>query len=180
MLISDEYRALNRELHERNPSFGAGERKSSRWALYVLQVVHEVRASTVLDYGCGKGLLKEALGPTLGADGRGFAVHEYDPAIAGKDARPEPADVVACCDVLEHVEPEHLYAVLADLRRVTRRAMFFVVSTRPAYKTLADGRNAHLIVRPAEWWLKHLMRRWELCNFRLCDGGFFGVARVRP
>ena len=29
---------------------------------------------------------------------------------------------------------------------------FFAISTRPAKKTLPDGRNAHLTVQSPDWW----------------------------
>jgi len=59
---------------------------------------------------------------------------------------------VVCGDVLEHVEPECLDDVLAELRRVTQEVGLFVVHLTAAKKTLPDGRNAHLIQQPADWW----------------------------
>ena len=81
---------------------------------------------------------------------------EYDPAIVGKDQEPEPADLVVCTDVLEHIEPDYLDEVLLHLRTKVKKRLFFAISLRPAGKTLADGRNAHLIVESAEWWLDRL------------------------
>lgn len=108
----------------------------------------------VLDYGCGKRTLESALG---------FGINNYDPALEGLDASPAPADIVCCTDVLEHIEPDCLTAVLADLRRVTKRAIFLTIATRPAKKFLADGRNAHLIQKPARWWIERL---WD-AGFRV-------------
>ncbi len=56
--------------------------------------------------------------------------------------------------MLEHVEPDKLDAVLAHLKLLARHAVFVVVALIPTAKILADGRNAHLIVRPANWWRK--------------------------
>lgn len=79
MLITPEYAALNRELHERRPDYGTGGHKWANW----VRVYCEKRGFTsVLDYGCGKGTLAEAL------EGSGLDVREYDPAVPGKDARP--------------------------------------------------------------------------------------------
>lgn len=119
----------------------------------------EVGAERVLDYGCGQGTLRTAL------KAQGFApdVMEYDPAIKGKDGLPKPAELVACTDVLEHVEPEKLPAVLAHLRRLTLKAAFLLIATRKANKTLPDRRNAHLIVRPADWWTAQV----EAAGFRV-------------
>lgn len=112
---------------------------------------HSLRTHDILDYGCGKGTLGAALG---------FAIQEYDPAVAGKDTAPAPADIVVCTDVLEHIEPDRLEAVLDDLQRLTRRVLYVHVATVPAHKTLSDGRNAHLIVEPWSWWRERMNKRW--------------------
>ena len=79
-------------------------------------------------------------------------IREYDPAVPGKDAEPQPADLVICTDVLEHIEPDCLNDVLDHIRQVSLKYAFVNVSTRPAVKFLQDGRNAHLIIQPADWW----------------------------
>jgi hypothetical protein len=94
-------------------------------------------------------------------------VRNYDPGIPADSALPAPADLVVCTDVLEHIEPEHLDAVLAHIFRLAQRAVFLQIALFPAKKTLPDGRNAHLIVQPANWWLdkigKHVGRGvWRL------------------
>src|SRR5688572_1552544 len=111
--ISEEYRDANRRLHESNPKYGSS---SARWAPKVLELIKTTGSLSVLDYGCGKGGLSAAL-PQLG-------IREYDPAIPGKDTDPEPADLVICTDVLEHIEPSCLHDVLTHLRAVTKKAAF--------------------------------------------------------
>ncbi|NIV37196.1 MAG: hypothetical protein GWN58_49560, partial [Anaerolineae bacterium] len=137
MLITDAYRELNTRLHESNPNYGTSGHK---WAKHIGSLAGALETNEILDYGCGKQTLANALPQ--------FTVHGYDPAIEGLDEPPEPHDLVVCGDVLEHIEPECLDDVLDDLKRVTRGTLFLVVATRPASKTLADGRNAHLIVEP--------------------------------
>ena len=61
-----------------------------------------------------------------------------------------------CTDVLEHVEPEYLSAVLADLKRCVLKVGYFVIATGPSEKFYADGRNAHLTQQPAPWWIARL------------------------
>lgn len=156
MLITDSYKQLNAELHDREPFYGTSGKKHTG-AVY--HAARQFNTRDVLDYGCGKQRLKEALSDVLNVRG-------YDPAVPGLDAPPEPADLVVCTDVLEHIEPTCLDEVLIDLRRLTKRALFAVISTRPAIKTLADGRNAHLIVEPASWWLRHLLDHFEPVQFQ--------------
>lgn len=68
---------------------------------------------------------------------------------------------MACIDVLEHIEPDCLDAVLDDMRRCTLNGIFLTIHCFPAGKTLPDGRNAHLIQQPTHWWLPKLCERWE-------------------
>ena len=155
-LISEEYRELNRELHAREPHFGTDH---LGWSKFARTLVEGNGYATVLDYGCGKGKLKGALSDL------DIQIGEYDPAIEGKDAEPEPAELVICTDVLEHIEPVHLNAVLRDLRRVTQRRLFVAISTRVAGKTLADGRNAHLLVKPGAWWRRKLLEHFQILTW---------------
>ena len=108
----------------------------------------EVGATSILDYGCGRGTLKKVM-PR-------FDVREYDPGIIGKDMLPEPADLVVSTDVLEHIEPELLDNVLAHLKGLARKGLFLNIATGPAREILPDGRNAHLIQQPMDWWIKRL------------------------
>jgi len=152
-MISDEYRKLNAELHERNEHYGENGHKFLPLVEFMLMLT---RGNTVLDYGCGKNSLKAA----LLARNENMKVSEYDPAIPGCDAPPMAADIVVCNDVLEHVEPEHLNSVLHHIRKLARRGVVLTVCTKEAKKTLADGRNAHLSVHPASWWYPKLREQY--------------------
>ena len=169
-LISPEYRAMNRKMHEDRAAYGAGV-ATSHWYPMIAHLAQKMKAVSILDYGAGKGKFAEAY-PHLMID-------QYDPAIPGKDERPEPCDFLVCLDVLEHIEPELLDNVLDDIQHLAKRAVFLTVATRPAHKTLPDGRNAHLIQAKAEWWIPKLMARWEMRNFGAQDGefNFFGLAK---
>lgn len=152
MLISEDYRQLNARMHVDKPQYGVSGKK---YAGHVFALARDLKVGHILDYGCGKQTLKEAISDA-------FEVRGYDPAIPGLDAPPEPADLVACTDVLEHIEPDCLDAVLDDLLRVTRRVCYLVICTKAAEKHLADGRNAHLIVEGYEWWLPRLWARFDM------------------
>lgn len=138
-LISESYRDLNRRLHGKG-SYG---RWGDKWAAKVTELVTGHGIASVLDYGCGQGALARAVD---------FDVAEYDPAIAGKEALPAPAELVVCTDVMEHIEPARLANVIAHLHDLTQRMLFVTISTRPAAKHLEDGRNAHLIVEDSAFW----------------------------
>lgn len=156
MTISLAYAEQNRQLHAVNANYGT---TGSQWVGYVESLVRDDGHATVLDWACGKGMLARGL-KRVGID-----VAEYDPAVPGKEATPEPADLVVATDVLEHIEPEHLDAVLAELARVTKRKLFFDVCTAESLKGLPDGRNPHLIIQPPEWWRYKLTRYFDIVHW---------------
>jgi len=72
-------------------------------------------------------------------------------------------------------------AILDDLKRVTLGHGIFTVHTQAAMKVLPDGRNAHLIQQPPEWWLPKIIERFELVVFNRMSMGFWVlVERKRP
>lgn len=167
-LISDEYRSLQSELHK-NKDYGVA---SVHFAPIVSKVCNQYGVQELLDYGAGKGRLMENL--TVDHPMR---IQLYDPAFPKWAETPEPAEMVACIDVLEHIEPQKLENVLDDLKRVTKKIGVFTVSTVEAIKTLPDGRNAHLIIEPSSWWLPKLQQRFELHVFQKTTDGFLVVVQ---
>ena len=165
MLISDEYRRLQEQLHT-DPSYGVA---SVQYAPLVADFVRRNDVHELLDYGAGKGRLGEELEWLVPWPLR---LQRYDPAVPQWAARPAPCDFVACIDVLEHIEPALIGNVLDDLRRVTAGQGLFTVHTGAAAKVLADGRNAHLIQQPPRWWLPQIMERFELVQFSSMPHGY--------
>ncbi len=171
-LISEEYRKMQEELH-RNPNYGVA---SVHYAPIVAEVVKAVGATELLDYGAGKGRLGETLNSLMLQPPR---IHHYDPARPEWAAPAQPCACVACIDVLEHIEPDLIDNVLDDLKRVTIGHGVFTVHTGPAVKVLADGRNAHLIQQPPEWWLERFKQRFNVAEFRPMKQGFWIVVTAK-
>ena len=169
-LISENYRTLNQKLHSDDPAYGSG---SGRWADKVAGLMEREKFETVLDYGAGKGSLAKALAE------RGISATQYDPAVEGMDdaAGLLPHQLVVCTDVLEHVEPERIEAVIAHIHYLTSRAFFFVIACRPSSKTLADGSNAHKLIKSPEWWIEQIERRFEIVDLDMDGGQVAGLAR---
>ncbi|MEM8552218.1 MAG: hypothetical protein AAGF45_07520 [Pseudomonadota bacterium] len=102
---------------------------------------------SILDYGAGQGGFVDLLDVPSLSDRQ-----SYDPAIPSLSSRPGgDVDYVVCIDVLEHLEPEEVPGVLADIAGLSRKALI-IVTTAPARAVLPDGRNAHTTIRPPRWW----------------------------
>jgi len=108
---------------------------------------------TILDFGCGKGTMKNYLEQRFDH----ITVTEYDPGIPGKDTLPTGKfDMVMTSDVLEHVEPDLLDNVLKTLEDYTTFVLFNDIACSPTYKTFHDGpykgQDLHLTVEEPIWW----------------------------
>jgi hypothetical protein len=169
--ISPGYLEQQRQLHA-NPNYGIA---SVGYAPIVQGILLDFELESVSDYGAGKQRLRTAL-EDLGTPP--FDYYPYDPAFP-EYGEPQPADLVCCIDVLEHIEAECLDDVLLDLRDITIRAGFFTVHTGPALKVLPDGRNAHLIQKPTSWWLPRLCQHFEIEQLTRGEGGFWVMVTPR-
>jgi 2-polyprenyl-3-methyl-5-hydroxy-6-metoxy-1,4-benzoquinol methylase len=163
-LISEDYRAEQRRLHE-NPNYGVA---SIQFAPLVTEFLNQFSVQRLLDYGAGKGRLAQHIKPH-----HPVRITLYDPAVPDYAALPSPHEMVACIDVLEHIEPHLLDNVLDHLQSLTERLGFFTIHTGPAVKVLSDGRNAHLIQQPPAWWLPKILQRFELITFQRTGAGFW-------
>lgn len=146
-LVSPSYRRQLRNQHARTHWGKSGH----SWADKVAAFAKRIGAEQALDYGCGSGTLKPALAKL------GLKCAEYDPGIVGKDILPKLADLVVSTDVFEHIEPENVANVLAHTRALARKGAFFAIAKQPAKAILDDGRNAHLVCKPTEWWVDRLV-----------------------
>jgi len=170
--ISDNYRAEQERLHQ-TTLYGTA---SIEYAPLVSQIIEKTQAGHVLDYGCGS---QCNLARHLKVK-HGFHYQAYDPAVPKFAGDPIPAQLVCCIDVLEHIEPECLDEVLEHLRSLTEAIAFITIHTGPAVKTLSDGRNAHLIQQPLEWWLPKLWDRFDIQTVqRTSEHGFYIIGYAK-
>lgn len=156
--ISPEYHALQKQMFEKSPSYArSGHAHAARVYMAGSQVHRKLGKCDVLDYGCGRETLREAVEASF-APIQGLRILGYDPNRPGLDSEPAKADVVFCSDVMEHVEAECIDAVLKHICSLTGELAIFVISTRPAVKDLPDGRNAHISLHQKDWWLSFLQK----------------------
>ena len=154
MLITDDYKAQQQALHSKG-NYGV---TAAKYGAFISNIVDRLEIDHLLDYGCGSNLsLKETLRPN-----RDFMYQAYDPCVEQYAGAPEPAEMVVTVDVLEHIERDLLDNVLDHLCDLTELVLFASINTGPAGKVLEDGRNAHLIQQPMEWWLPRLWERFSI------------------
>ena len=165
-LISQKYIELNKELHKLSASYGTS---GQRYAKPVMELYRKHGLTSILDYGCGKGTLKKELK---------MDINEYDPCVKGKEAK-IASDLLVCTDVLEHVEPECIDAVLDDIAKHAIKYAYLAIAFTPAKKTLSDGRNAHLIVQNEDWWLPKLRERFEVESYKRLDKDIVYIVKAK-
>ena len=165
-VISEQQKALNKALHQQNDNFG--NRSGYCWACNTfrdaIQRMHEMgKCNSVLDYGTGKGRLVDRLRKELPGK---VKVTGYDPAIEKYSQRPkDAADILGCS---EHIEMSSIDAVLEDIKNLTNRFCYIVIDLQPAVKKLADGRNAHILLAPPDWWISKFSQLFScVCTFPL-------------
>lgn len=146
--LVEQYRRMHRER-----IYGA---TSVKKAPYILPYVQLLKARTVIDYGCGQSRLAELISERCGSK-----VTRYDPAIPACDECPKgPFDLLISIDVLEHVPEDTIDGVLAATAELSDKAII-IIDTRASSTTLPDGRNAHLTLRPAQWWRDRLAHHYR-------------------
>lgn len=144
MLISERHAALYREYYARK----IYEMQENVRTSAIAELSDKVGANSLLDYGCG-------MGSPLGY-GMGMDIQWYDPGIQQYSNLPRPADIVACLDVLEHVEPECVDAVIEHILSLAKKAVYLTISCQPSTKVLFNGAPWHSFVKEHDWWKTRL------------------------
>ncbi|MEM8937362.1 MAG: methyltransferase domain-containing protein [Pseudomonadota bacterium] len=148
MLISDDYRETLLR-HRQVTEWGPG--RPEHFELVDKHLIKPHRVRSIIDYGCGEGGLVREL------DKQNFEVIGYDPGVPRFSNQPaKQAEGLVSFDVLEHIEPDYLGDVLEHIGDLFTVAAYLVIHLGPALHRLPDGRNAHLIQKPAEWWVDAL------------------------
>ena len=162
----------SRELHAADNSYGLAiaykMRNSLKGRLEIPSAVNNSarfrNVRSMLDYGTGQGglisLLKES-DSTIDIDVQGF-----DPAVKEFSRRPDRSfDIVTCIDVLEHVDRDKIGDSIKDMSSLLNGFLFFAIDLLPAKKTLSDGRNAHIMLAPADWWSQQISAQFSFTRF---------------
>lgn len=151
-------------------------------AAYVKHI--DCPVGSVLDAGCGLGLMRTALLRALpGATYVGVEYSEYlcqkygwlNGSIA--DYRPrQPFDLVVCYDVLQYLDDASAAKAMRNFANLCRGVLFFSALTRRDWRENADQRRTDpaVTMRTAEWYRTRLRR-----HFRQIGAGFW-IRRGAP
>ena len=139
----EELRVIHADV-SRKRGFGGKIKDLGEFHTYIEQW----KPSSVLDYGCGKGIILANLQEQYPAT----IFTGYDPAVSHYADTATEVDCVFSNDVLEHIEPEFIGQVLQHIDTLSTKYVWLRIDTLPARKRLTDGRNAHLIIEDQAYW----------------------------
>ncbi|MGQ9367310.1 tetratricopeptide repeat protein [Azospirillum sp. ST 5-10] len=149
-----------------------GQEQARRFDLAGLLRPYGVR--TILDAGCGSGKTSQYIMTSAPGEFEvfGFDIAEncLDPffdaikdryltvgCLWRRDDFPRDYDAVVCTDVLEHIPPDKVPAVLSNLRAVCRRVAYLGIALfADGFGPQELGEPLHLTVEPPDWWLDRL------------------------
>ena len=173
-MFSKEYIDQLKTLHfdkSRSKGFGGKVKSLGKFKKFL----KEWNPDTVLDYGCGKGVILAHLReeyPYTNFTG-------YDPAIDMFNNIPsQKFDCIFSNDVLEHIEPNYINDVLQHINELSSKYIWLRIDTLPARKFLPDGRNAHLTLEMPDWWMQKIKDNisGNIIYSELTNKGKFDVA----
>jgi hypothetical protein len=127
-----------------------------------LPIIDEWKPVSLLDIGCGwnefAAKVRTLANPPRNVIGTDFACPGAD-LIADATSLPferKQFDTVTAFDMLEHLRPEQVDTVLAEMARVSKRFIFSISHVDSVNRW--EGQTLHPTVRPEEWWMHRLMR----------------------
>jgi len=134
-----------KQIHAQTTWFGSGA------CIYIEElclIIDFLKPKSVLDYGCGKGCLVDALKKLYPE----ISFYKYDPAIEEISVLPvKKVDLVINTDVLEHIPEEYLESVVEEIASLSENA-FFALHHALACTILPNNENAHCTVKPPIWY----------------------------
>ena len=169
--MENSFIEASKQLHLDNKNYGAAsEYSDSKTMKFRLTIPTAIKAAqnicpvqSLLDHGTGQGGLISTLtqDQSLQINAQG-----YDPGVPTFSNMPTSKyDVVTSIDVLEHIGKPFIQSTLKEISGLTAKFFFFCIDLLPASKTTADGRNAHFLIAPSEWWITQIKNEFKILTF---------------
>lgn len=157
LISDDKYAAMYSQIHSSNSSYGS---TSIDFLNEARVIIDYLQPKSVLDFGCGKGALLNKLQELY----PNILFYGYDPSIKGKEIIPvEKVDLVINTDVLEHIPENIIPNVLKKMSSLSDN-VFFALHHALATAILPNGENAHITVKPKEWYGEILSNYFKIVN----------------
>ena len=130
------------------------------FAKLIKEIITKNKIINMLDYGCGKGFFYNNPSSQDGLHIKSLRnywdidVDLYDPCFEENSNLNENKsyDLVICVDVLEHIPTNDIDWVLEKLLTKAKKYLFINVACYPAIALLPNGKNAHINIKPPNWW----------------------------
>ena len=134
-----------------------------------------IRVRSILDAGCGIGLLRKAFADALpraryiGLETSDYLCARY-PWTKGSVvdfAARSPSDLVVCYDVLQYLDDRAAARAIANLATLTRAALYVTALTSEDWRTHCDRTRTDRSVnlRTGDWYRRRLRRRFRYLGF---------------
>jgi len=155
-------------------------------AMDFLQHAKPLKDSTCIDFGCGTGrgglmislfgqmivTLVDFASNALDEDVKNATITQphrisWVEADLSKEI-PVQASYGYCTDVMEHIPPEQVDAVLQNIFRSANH-VYFQISCEKDHCGALIGEHLHLTVQPYEWWLKKLQEHGAIIHWSAQD-----------
>ncbi|GAI39722.1 unnamed protein product [marine sediment metagenome] len=149
----------------------------------VVELIRSRNPKRVLDVGCAMGFIVKRL-REKGIDAYGVDISNYAISKAPEEVKPylqvasahnlpfppQSFDLIYCASVLEHIPEDFTDKVIAEFKRVAKRAILGIAYKDP-YSTLDEhGDISHVNITDEIWWRKKLPPEFEMidvCPLRL-------------
>ncbi len=153
----------------------AAEMRARARLIAAILVQTEVPVRSILDAGCGIGLLRKPFAEVLPrARYVGLEASDYLCARFGwvkgsvVDYRPaKPGDLAICYDVLQYLDDRRAAAAIANFSRMTRAALYVSALTQEDWRANCDRSRTDGAVhlRTGDWYRRRLRRRFRYLGF---------------
>ena len=168
--MENNFIEASRQLHSDNKQYGAASEYSKpdtmKFRLTIPQAIKAAQEfssiTSILDHGTGQGGLIETLNQHKALK---IVAKGYDPCVPEfSDLPASKFNIVTSIDVLEHLGIDYIGSTLNEIVNLTENFFFFCIDLIPASKKLKDGRNAHTLIAPPDWWLQQIKNKFKIVN----------------
>ena len=169
--MENSFIEASKNLHNDNKKYGAASEysdpKSMKFRLTIPTAIKAAQnicpIQSLLDHGTGQGGLISTLTQEKNLQ---INAQGYDPGVPAFSVKPTSKyDIVTSIDVLEHIGKPFIRSTLQEISGLTNKFFFFCIDLLPASKKTSDGRNAHFLIAPSEWWITQIKNEFNILTF---------------